>query len=287
MSNWLDRFIKRAIDKLPQDELNGQFPPFTGAAADPNAPPDPSQDPSMGGGMDPSMMGGAPPPMDPSMMMPPPEDKPLVWNNKYLVKTDSTEFVVELSPKIVSAPPPMPPMAGPPPGPPQDPMADKSNNPNADPQKLQDWINAESENLGQNKPFSNDEKAPADPLTAEEDGLPIEDTGDEQALNPKVKVHQKKAAAEILPGIDRSNAYAPCSFCSNYIAADNRCAQGLDVEKVQAAKSCSWLNSTMKPFGKPKDSFLDGQKDKETTTTDVADLQGGGNSGGGGPNKFS
>lgn len=301
MSNWLERALnkialnKQAIDKLPSAELNGEFPGFnSSAAADPSVPADPSQDPAMAA-MDPSA-GMAPPPIDPSMMMPPSEEKPIVWNNKYLVKTDGPEFIVELTPKIVTNDPNMMPPAGSPEmgQATADPMADTAMNPGANPKELQQWIaqqqgggTDEEKVNGVDKPFAqNPELADADPLSQLEDGLPIEDSGDESKMNPRVKVHTKKASPEIMPGAARSNAYMPCSSCANYIAADNNCAQGLDTDKVQAAKSCSWLNSNFAPLGEKKDNNQDAREDRDTVQNDVSELSGG-EAQMGGPNKFA
>lgn len=286
-SGWLNKFIdaltlkKEAIDKLPEQELNGEFPPFTGdpsQGGQPGGAPGAPMDSSMGGGM---------PPMDPMMMgMPPMEEEPLVWDNKYLVRptSEGPEFIIELKPSIVTKP--MPGMS--PAGLPQaqvDPMADTSMNPGADPQALDQWY---QQNLSPEKSFGNTEQGTVDPLSQQEEGLPIDDVGNEQALNPKVKVHQKRQAAmEVTPGADKSNAYYPCAVCANYIASDNKCAQGLDVEKVQAAKSCSWLNSNLKPFNDLKDIDEAGRKDKDTVKSDVADIGGGGGEGMGGSGKFA
>jgi hypothetical protein len=264
---------KQAIDKLPEQELNGQFPPFT----DGPTPPDP-----MGTGM-------APPPpaapMDPSMDV---SEDPAVWNNNYLVKpiADGPEFIVKLTPSIVTKPAGGAPMGG---MPLMDPMSDPTLNPNADPNQLSQWMN--QQNDGQDKPFSQQDQITEDPLSREEDGLPIDDTGNENTLSPKVNVHKKKASPDSLngpiktPGADRSNAYMPCAVCANYIAADNECAQGLDVEKVQAAKSCAWLNSSFTPFNTDKpDSSTQSHEDKDTVKNDVSEISGGG---GGGGSKFA
>jgi len=265
--SWLrklsEKLKKEAVDKLPEDELSSGLPP----APDPNA----AMDPSMG--MDPSMMG-----------MPPADPKPKIWNNKYLINVGGPEFIVELTPSIV-----MDPVTDPSAQLPQaqaDPMADTSLNPSADPAQLQQWMQESDDN---DKPYTHNEQGTVDPLSKEEDG--IEDTGNEQS----VKVHNKKKAllksaddnqagqngspTPITPGADRSNAYPPCKYCANFNAAENSCSQGLDVEKVQAAKSCSWLNSTMTPFNGQKDPDS-AHKDKDTVVSDVSDLAGGGESGG-------
>jgi hypothetical protein len=248
---------KIAIDKLSDDELQS---PLDSMQQDPSA-----------------MM--PPPPMDPSMMEPP---KPKIWNNKYLVNCDKTEFIVELTPSIVTEPPPSDPASLP-----QaqgDPMADTTLNPNADPAQLQQWM--QDSDPKNEKPYNHNEEGTVDPLSQEEEG--IEDTGNEQS----VKVHNKKKTAllkkaddnqagqneapiPMTPGADRSNAYPPCKYCANFNAADNTCSQGLDVEKVQAAKSCSWLNSNMTPFNGEKDPDAS-HKDKDTVKNDVSELSGGG-----------
>lgn len=266
---WLGNFIanlsKKAVDKLPEDELSGSFPPFTG---DPNA--DASMAPPMG-------MPPAPPVPPP----PPPVEEPLVWNNKYLVKTDSTEFMVQLTPSIVSNPALGAGEQPPPSGMPQtnaDPMADTTLNPNANSQDLMGWLQQKD------KPFSSQEQGTVDPLSRESEGLPIEDVGDEKRLGSNAQIKIASEPPPITPGVDRSNAYYPCAVCANYMAADNKCSQGLDVEKVQAAKSCSWLNSNFKPFEDPRDPDPSkSPQDKDTVKNDVSDLSGneGMNSGGG------
>lgn len=290
--SWYDdlksKLKKVAIDKLSSEELDSGLPPpgESGAGGgDPSV--DPSQDPAMAG-MDPNMG------LDPSMMpqMPPmPEPKPKVWDNKYLVQTDQTKFIVELTPSIVldptTDPNQMPPP--PPPGMPPaqaDPMGDTSLNPNADPEMLKQWMHDSDTN---DKPYDHQDKGTVDPLSQQQEG--ISDTGNEQS----VKVHNKKAILKqaditqgsdaedvsptaITPGADRSNAYPPCKYCANFNAAENSCTQGLDVEKVQAAKSCSWLNSTMSPFNGEKDPDAS-HKDKDTVVSDIADLPGGGGMG--------
>jgi hypothetical protein len=275
MSGWLRKFVdslkKQAIDKLPEDELNSGLPPVP----EEGAPVDPSMM-----GMDPSMMG-----MDPSMM-PMPEPKPKMWNNKYLVNLNGPEFIVELTPSIV-----MDPATDPTALPPAQtsPMADTTLNPNADPDLLQQWMKESDDN---DKPYQHNEQGTVDPLSKEDEG--IEDTGNEQS----VKVHNKKALLKqaednqagqnetpvpITPGADRSNAYPPCKYCANFNAAENSCSQGLDVEKVQAAKSCSWLNSTMSPFNGQKDPDS-AHKDQDTVVSDVNDLP---NRGGQGMNSMA
>ena len=262
MSGWLSKFAdklkKQAIDKLPEEETQS---PLDAA----------SQDPSM----DPNAM--MPPPIDPSMMEPP---KPKVWDNKYLITTDNTKFIVELTPSIV-----MDPASGMPPDMQSgqaDPMADQTLNPQADPDMLQQWMKESDDN---DKPYSNQEQGTVDPLSQQDEG--IEDTGNEQS----VKVHNKKSAflkkaddnqagqnespTPITPGADRSNAYPPCKYCANFNAAENTCSQGLDVEKVQAAKSCSWLNSVMTPFNGQKDPDS-AHKDKDSVISDISDMPGNG-----------
>jgi hypothetical protein len=259
---WLDRLVnklalkKTAIEKLPADELNGSYPPFVDLGADPGAP-----------GADP--MGGMAPPMP----APPLVEEPLVFDNKYLVQTDSTKFIVELKPSIVTVPMPDPNVLPPAQ---TDPMADTALNPGADPNSLGAWMAQNSKDMSEGeKPYSSTEEGTVDPLARESEGLPIEDSGDEKKL-PSVKVH-KKAGIEPTPGADRSNAYYPCAVCANYDAADNKCSQGLDVEKVQAAKSCSWLNSNFKPFLEKDDSGIqDGSVNKDTVKNDISDLGGSG-----------
>jgi len=217
---------------------------------------------------------------EPAPEAPPAPPKPLVFNNNYLVKTDSTEFIVELTPSIVTDPSADQSNAQPAQA---DPMADKSLNPEADPDLLKQWLSTSDDN---DKPYQNNEQGTMDPLSKEEEG--IEDTGDEQS----VKVHNKKAllkkafedeagqnevAVPKTPGANRSNAYPPCKYCANYNAAENTCSQGLNVEKVQAAKSCSWLNSTLSPFKSPKDDTDPARQDKDIVKTDVSDIQGNGN----------
>ena len=99
--------------------------------------------------------------------------------------------------------------------------------------------------------------------------------------DPKVNVHKKpkkQAAAAPTPGADRSNPAYPCAVCANYDAANGTCSQGIDTEKVQAAGSCSWLNSNFKALD--GDGVMPSQdKDKETYTNDVSDLPSSGGSG--------
>lgn len=244
---------KKAVDKLSDEELDSGLP-------------DMSQAPQVA------------PPM-PDVI--PDAPAPLVWNNHYLVKTDGPEFIVELTPSIVTDPAADPANLQSVQG---DPMADKTLNPNADPDLLKQWLKDSDDN---DKPYQNNEQGTVDPLSKQEEG--IEDTGDEQS----VKVHNKKALLKKaddgqagqdevpvpkLDGADRSNAYPPCKYCANYNADDNTCAQGLDVEKVQAAKSCSWLNSTLTPFKDPKNADP-ARKDKDIVKSDVSDLQGNGGEG--------
>ena len=251
----LAKLSKEAIDKLSDEELSSGLP------EDPNA--------------------GMPPPEDPSMMVPAPEPKPKVWDNKYLITTDNTKFIVELTPSIVMDPATDPSAMQ---GGQADPMADITLNPNADPAMLQDWMKESDDN---DKPYQHNEQGTVDPLSQQEEG--IEDTGNEQS----VKVHNKKALLKnaddnqagqnespvpLTPGADRSNAYPPCKYCANFNAAENTCSQGLDVEKVQAAKSCSWLNSTMTPFNGDKAPDAS-HKDKDTVKNDVSELGGEGDSG--------
>jgi hypothetical protein len=302
MNYWLKNLkaalSKQALDKLPESELNAPMginqsntsaasPAGGGANAAPTgcASPigcvDPSMLAALSGG---SPAGGAPTGMPGCMggcTVPPPQ--PLVWNNKYLVKTDGPEFIVELTPSIVNIDPnaAMPPVSPTPSTPaPQNPMDDKSLNPNADSQKLEEWLE-QQKNQFKEVPNQSEEKAPQDPLSKQEEGLPIEDEGNEKDL--PIKVHQKAAsfnkfAEDAAPdtGIDRSNAYYPCAVCTNYNAKDGTCSKGLDVEKVQAAKSCSWLNSNFHAFGEPRDT-TSSLPDKEIYKSDVSDLGGGSN----------
>jgi len=287
LNNLKNKLNKTALEKLPEEELQSGLPPPPDdpSGEDPAASGDPSQDPALMDGMDPSAM------MDPSMMMPPmPEPKPKVWDNKYEIHTDHTKFIVELTPSIVMDPASTMPPAPPPEMPPAqtDPMSDTSLNPNADPELLKQWMHESDDN---DKAFSHGDQGTVDPLSQQQEG--ISDTGNEQS----VKVHNKTSAflqslikladdgqetdaddaspTAITPGADRSNAYPPCKYCANFNAAENSCTQGLDVEKVQAAKSCSWLNSTMTPFNGQKDPDST-HKDKDSVVSDVADLPGGG-----------
>ena len=226
---------KEAIDKLPQNELSGIFDniPGMGGAADQGAPP--ADD---GSGGDPSQ---APDPTN--MLMP---EEPLVFDNKYVVDTGGPKFVIELTPSIVTKPviPPNMPSAK------VDPMGDTSLNPNANPDELEQWL---TQTMGPEKKYSHDDKGVVDPLSKEEDG--IKDTGDEQSLGKQSSLNKKAEGDDLgpidkTPGADVSNATYPCKVCPNYNATDNVCSQGIDVEKVQAAKSCSWLNSNFGPFKK-------------------------------------
>jgi hypothetical protein len=284
MSNWFEYFKaglkKQAVDKLNEQELSGQFPPFT------DGPP--GQDPSMGAAMPP------PPPdasVDPTMA------EPLVWNNNYVVKplANGPEFMVQLTPSIVTKPLDTSMLGGAmPPAAPADPMADTSLNPSADPDSLSQWM--DQQNDGQDKPFSTQDPQTEDPLSREDDGLPpLQDVGNEKMLSPKVDVHKKKASPNVppggplkTPGADHGNAYMPCAVCANYIAADNECSQGLDVEKVQAAKSCAWLNSNFSPFNMNKPDNSDPtHQDKDIVKNDVSELSGGGAGGGNAGSRFA
>jgi hypothetical protein len=161
-------------------------------------------------------------------------------------------------------------------------MEDTALNPNADPQALAQWM----QDPNNEKAYSNQEQGTVEPLSAEEEGISVHDTGSENELaqqqnEPKIPVHKKPkpklAAATITPGADKSTPYYPCNVCANYDAANNKCIQGLDVEKVQAAKSCSWLNSNFKPFGEDgKIQNSDGQRDQENYNNDISKGTGGG-----------
>lgn len=265
---WLQKFLnkmaqqqslkKEALDKLPEDELNGVLP---------------GMNPT-----DPAAM-GQPMPMDPSMMAPAPEPEPDVSGNVFEVDVNGIKVKLKLVPEFVMTdgssdvlPQPQEP-AGP-----ADPMADQSLNPNADPMALAQWM----EDPNNEKAFGNQEQGTVEPLSQEDQGIPVHDTGSENELaqqqnEPKVPVHKKpkpkQAAASPTPGADMSTPYYPCAVCANYDAANNKCVQGLDVEKVQAAKSCSWLNSNFRPFGEDGQLENSGQKDGETYNSDINKAQ--------------
>ena len=259
---------KEALEKLPEDELNGVLP-----------------------GVNPDESGAAsPPPPEMPMMMPPPEQEPDVTGNVFEVDINGVKVKMKLVPELLMKDQPMAPAAPAPTGAGAGahPMADTSLNPNADPNQLAQWMS----DPATEKPYSNEDKGTVDPLSQEEEGIP--DTGSENELaqnqNAKIPVHKKskpapKTAAPMeTPGADRSNPRYPCMACANYDAANNTCAQGLDVEKVQAAGSCSWLNSNFKPFD-GNGNMPGSDKDKETYTNDVSDLPSSGGGGTGGQSK--
>jgi len=183
------------------------------------------------------------------------DPNPMAWNNKYVVKTGDTSFIVELSPKIMNQ--------------------DNANgsgdvgggnnqptNPDANPALLQQWLNSSSEPT---KPISHIDQGTEDPISREEEGL---------SPNPRVQVHKQAsiniiAENEIDPGIDKSNPKMPCKVCENYIAETGECNQGLDPIKVQSAGSCSWLNANMRPYGKPTDPDLL-RKDEDIVNSDIS-----------------
>jgi|GEM_PF-3605408 len=243
MSDWTDKLKKKldinkvAIDKLSDDELNSNtLPPVDDVAAPTDAPVDEAAIPN-----------------------------PLVRNNKYLVKTDQTEFLVQLNPSIVTED------QGQLAGGPQDPMSNTSNNPEANPALLDEWLNS---SRVPSKPYEHNEQGTVDPLSQEEEQEPAVQVHKQANINIVAEDYQANAAGQsdvpVSPGADKSNAYPPCKFCANYIVETAECSQGLDVEKVQAAKSCSWLNANMSPFGKPKDPE-EAHKDSEIFNSDITD----------------
>lgn len=267
---WLQKFLtkmaenqslkKEALDKLPEEELNGVIP---------------------GMNMDPAAM-GQPVPMDPNMagMPPEPEQEPEVSGNVFEVDVNGIKVKMRLMPEFVMTDgsggvAPEAPAAS---APPMEPMADTSLNPGADPMALAQWM----EDPNNEKAFSNQEQGTVEPLSQEEQGIPVHDTGSEAELaqqqqqEPKVPVHKKpkpKQAAARTPGADRSNPYYPCAVCANFDVQNNKCVQGLDVEKVQAAKACSWLNSNFKPFGEDGQLENGGKKDEEIYNSDINKAQ--------------
>lgn len=268
---WLQKFLtkmaqqqglkKEALDKLPEDELNGVIP---GMNADPAAMGQPMP-------MDPSMMGMAP--------APEPEPEPDVSGNVFEVDVNGIKVKLKLVPEFVmtdgsSDVLPQPPAE---PAAPMDAMADTSLNPGADPMALAQWM----EDPNNEKAYGNQEQGTVEPLSQEDQGIPVHDTGSEAELaqqqqqDPKVQVHKKpkKQAAAQTPGADRSTPYYPCAVCANFDVQNNKCSQGLDVEKVQAAKSCSWLNSNFQPFGGDGQMENSGQKDGETYNSDINKAQ--------------
>jgi len=287
MSRWFEEFLqktalkKEAIDKLPPENAAGilendpaEQGEEEGGAQGPGAGGPPGGDP-MGGGQDMGQdlfgMPGMPPPE-----MIEEEETPIAFNNKYTVKTpDGIGFVVQFNPKLVTEEE----LAGGAPGGPggatgdpmMDAMKDKTYNPNSDPEALLQWLQTE-------KNFNHSTKGTVDPLSKQEEGIspdgtvPVHQLTKTQSLKKK-EISKKAGAPNVVPGMDRSNPYAPCSFCSNYIAATNECRQGLDVEKVQAAKSCSWLNSSFSPF-KQDDPQNEGHEDGETFKSDISQSPG-------------
>lgn len=221
--NRMSNMKKQAIDKLPPEELLGQFPNIPGIGTPPQQGDDQSQQTIPPIDID---------DIDPITGMP--KSKPLTWNNKYHVKTDSTEFIVELTPSIVKKP-----MQAPPTQDEQMPEADVTNS-GADVNALKDWY---EQMMGKDKQVgSGDEKGTVEPEEQADEG--IKDTGNEQQLGKQSSL-QKNAAEPPLPkepGIEHSNAQMPCKICPNYQTADNSCTQNLEPEKVQASGKCSWLN---------------------------------------------
>lgn len=220
--SWYDNFskgfIKKAIDKLSDDEQPPTLPT-----------PDPIVDKEESSASDTS-----------SENMP-----PILWNNRHLVVTPGAEFIVELIPQIVTG---IPGDATPAP---IDPMANTSSNPNANPALLDQWL---EDSADATKPYSHNDQGTIDPLSQQEEGTDPTVKVHKQAYLGKIAVEQPEEGQDsvpVMPGADKSNAYPPCKYCANYIADKGECTQGLDVEKVQAAKSCSWLNSHPGPFGTP------------------------------------
>lgn len=180
------------------------------------------------------------------------EVAPEVKNNTFNVEINGIEFPVQLIPQLI----------------PQQPIVDDISNPNADPEAMARWL----QNPDNEKRYPASNKATEDPIAKEEEENPA------IAENPEVAVHKKTSflkseAIEKVPGTDRSNPYMPCAACVNYDSDDNSCAQGLDVEKVQAAKSCSWLNSNFSAFGKPSETNVH-HKDEEIYKSDISQSQG-------------
>ena len=279
-SGWFEDFIRKvalqqeALEKLPPEDASGAVAdeepeqettaPPEGAAA--GAPP--TSDPNAAPPADPNAMGTLPAqPMDPMGMpggtvTPAPEPKPLVFNNKFMVQTpEGMGFVVEFEPKLVNDD------GASNTGAPDNQMADKTNNPNADPQALSNW-------MGQDKSLAHNEQGTVDPGTQQQEGIPVHDIG---ASASKKKLDLLRLAYPgKMPGADMSNPYMPCAACANYVASSNECIQGLDVEKVQAAGSCSWLNSNFRPVKDKESQFgNDPSRDDESFKTDVSQLPGG------------
>ena len=245
---WLNLFLKKAIlkkqalEKLPADELNfGVDAATTGYRAK-------RLYDSIGnsGGQQPGV------PTDDSQVI---ETEPSVRNNTFEVSVNGIEFDVELIPQLVQ----------------KDISQEQATslNPNADPEALARWM----ANSNNEKAYPRSEKGTVDPLSKEE-----EENG-EIEQNPEVAVHKKKPKFKSAflkkesngqyPGTDRSNPYAPCNMCINFDAENNRCAAGLDVEKVQAAKSCSWLNSNFKALGEPAEQNVH-HEDIEIYKSDIS-----------------
>jgi len=239
---------KKAIDKLPDDELNGILPGMNS-----EAPPQPQDNAE-------------------PIPEPPPEPEPDVTGNVFEVDVNGVKVKMKLVPELVMKDQQQQPLPASPQPPAQggDQMADQSLNPNADPKLLAQWMS----DPATEKPYSHNDQGTVDPLEQEEEGIPVHDTGSEADLaKKKVQVHKKPArtAAPLNTGADRSNPRYPCAVCANYDVKNGLCTQGLDVEKVQAAGSCSWLNSNFKPFD-GNGVMPSGLKDKETYTNDISDL---------------
>lgn len=244
MTDWTDKLKSKlnlnkvAIDKLSDDELDSNtLPPVEDAA----------------------------PPMDaPATGDATPIPSPLVRNNKYLVKTDQTEFLVELNPSIVTEDQGQ--MANP-----EDPMNNTATNPEANPELLDQWLNSSKPAT---KPYEHNEQGTVDPLSQEEEQDPAIQVHKQAHLDAVAEDYASNPAGQdsvpVTQGADKSNAYPPCKYCANYLAETGECTQGLDVEKVQAAKSCSWLNANISPFGKPKDPE-EAHKDQEIYNSDITD----------------
>ena len=235
--SWIDnlknKLDKIAIDKLPDSELQAN------TLSDPNQE---QQDvPAL--------------PID--------SDKPLVWDNNYVVDANGVKFLVELNPSIVGESDAAQ-VAG---------MSEgntEQTNPNQNPALLDEWL--KSSNVPE-KDYSHNEQGTIDPISKEEEQNPSIAVHKQASINLRAEDYQESAGQSSVPaepGASRSNPYPPCKWCSNYIAENATCAQGIDVEKVQAAKSCSWLNANSSPFGKPVDPQT-GHKDKEIFNSDPAD----------------
>ena len=140
---------QQALDKLPEDELNGVMPGMN-SGAPPEQPPQP---------------------MDIPMPMPEPEAD--VTGNVFEVDVNGVKVKMKLVPELVmkDQTPPAPAQA-----PAADPMGDTSLNPNADPQALAQWMTDPSTE----KPFGNQEKGTVDPLSQQEEGIPVHDVGSEK-----------------------------------------------------------------------------------------------------------